>query len=173
MTVTIKDEKLLDSWSVVMENAAGYADKLSGRITEYLQQGELPGVSWQIVEATPGMLKGLMGKKRSYLMVTSDMLRDYRMYVGSRDYGRHLNVSWFLTVEPGFFKKALSGALTQGANPMALSFMLDIFDLQDLRAYVTSVHRCCVKRAVEGLAEHLGQDKASFDWKSKGFLEVW
>lgn len=65
-----------------MENASGYADRLAGRITEHLQQGELPGVTWQTVEATSGMLKGLMGKKHSYLMVTSDSLQDYRMYVG-------------------------------------------------------------------------------------------
>lgn len=173
MTVTLKDEKLLDSWGAVLENAAGYTERLSGRIEEHLKQGELPGVTWRTVEATPGMLKGLLGKKRSYLMVTSDSLRDYRMYVGARDYGRHLNISWFLTVEPGFFKKAFSSALTQGANPLALSFLLDLFDQEDLRAYVTSVHRCCVKRAVEGLMEHLGQDTKTFNWQSKGFLEVW
>lgn len=95
------------------------------------------------------------------------------MYVGARDYGRHLDVSWFLTVEPGFFKKAFSDILTKGANPMALSMMLDLFDQQDLRAYVTAVHRCCIRQAVEELVATLGQDSSRFDWKSKGFLEVW
>lgn len=173
MSVTLKDEKLLDSWGVVIDNAAGNQDQLLARITANLQHGELPGVGWKMVEASPSMFKQLLGKKRQYLMVTSQALTDYRMYVGARDYGRHLDVSWFLTVEPGFFKKAFSGMMTQGANPMALSFMLDLFDQQDLRAYVTAVHRCCVRQAVESLIDELGQDRTRFDWKSKGFLAVW
>jgi hypothetical protein len=62
--------------------------------------------------------------------------------------GRHLDVSWFLTVEPGFFKSAFSAMLANG-NHQALSFSLDEFKNQDLRTYVTSVHRFCVRKAVE------------------------
>jgi hypothetical protein len=126
-----------------------------------------------MIEAQPGMIKGFFGKKRNYLMVSNQALKDYRMYVGARDYGKHLDISWFLTVEPGFFKKAFSELLTKGASPNALSLLLDLFDQQDLRVYVTSVHRCCVKRAVEQIVEGLGQDSSRFDWKSRGFLEVW
>lgn len=173
MAVTLKDEKLLDSWGVVIENGAGHESYLINFVSQSLQTSELPGISWQMVEATPSMFKGMFGKKRSYLMVTNAALRDYRMYVGARDYGKHLDMSWFLTVEPGFFKKAFSDILTRGANSNALSFALDLFDQQDLRAYVTAVHRCCVRQAVEALTTHLGQDQSKFDWKSKGFLEVW
>ncbi len=105
-------------------------------------------------------------------MVTNDWLKDHRMYLGARDYGKHLDVSWFLTVEPGFFKSAFSVMLAHG-NYQALSFNLDVFKSQDLRAYVTSVHRLCVRRAVEQIAKELGQDTSGFDWKSKGFLQVW
>jgi hypothetical protein len=173
MSVTLKDEKLLDSWGVVIEQGAGKEDQLIKRITEYLAWSELPGIGWQMVEVKPGMIKGFFGKKRDYLMVANQALKDYRMYVGARDYGKHLDISWFLTVEPGFFKKVFSEVLTRGASPNALSMLLDIFDQQDLRAYVTAVHRCCVRKAVEELVAGLGQDASSFDWKSKGFLEVW
>ena len=78
-----------------------------------------------MIEATPSMFKGLFGKKRDYLMVTNAALKDYRMYVGARDYGRHLDISWFLTVELGFFKKAFSEVLTKGASNTALSFALN------------------------------------------------
>ena len=173
MSVTLKDEKLLDSWGLVIEDGAGGSDKLMQLIRGYLKQSELPGIHWQPVEATPGMLKGWFGKKRDFLMVTSEGLKDYRMYVGIRDYGRHLDFSWFLTVEPGFFKKAFSPLMTQGASPNALSLLLDLFDQQDLRAYVTAVHRCCVRKSVEQFVSELGQTTANFDWKSKGFLQVW
>ena len=66
-----------------------------------------------------------------------------------------------------------SPARAATGNYQALSFNLDVFKSQDLRAYVTSVHRLCVRRAVEQIAKELGQDTSGFDWKSKGFLQVW
>ncbi|HYE75283.1 MAG TPA: hypothetical protein VEF04_18210 [Blastocatellia bacterium] len=173
MSVTLKDEKLLESWSVVIEGAAGREGILLDHINRLLGSSELPGVRWQPVEAQPSMLKGFFGKRRNFLMVTCEGLKDYRMYVGARDYGKHLDFSWFLTIDPGFFKKRLSQALTGGVSSLALSLSLDLFDQQDLRAYVTSVHRCCVKRAVEYFVDELGQDSSKFDWRSKGFLQVW
>jgi len=172
MAVSLKDEKLLDSWGVVMEGGAGKQEETIGYVIQRLHSSQLPGVEWNKVDVQPGMLKGLFGKKREYLMVTCQALKDYRMYVGARDYGKHLDVSWFLTVEPGFFKSAFSAVLAHG-NINALSFNLDIFDSQDLRAYVTSVHRCAVRKAVEEVATELQQDTSKFEWKSKGFLQVW
>lgn len=172
MAVTLNDEKILDQWGVVLEGGAGKAAAMVQTVYTTLKASELPGVNCGTVEAQPSMLKGFFGNKRSYLMVTSDAVKDYRMYVGARDYGKHLDVSWFLTVEPGFFKSAFSALLASG-NYQALSFNLDVFKNQDLRAYVTSVHRFCVRKAVEQVAAELGQDTAGFDWKSRGFLQVW
>ena len=93
------------------------------------------------------------------------------MYIGARDYGNNLDVQWYLTCEPGFFKKTLSSILTKGASDKALSFLLDIFQQQDLTAYVTYIHHCLLK-AVEALMTSLGQDFKRVDRKSKGFLGV-
>ncbi|HEX77591.1 MAG TPA: hypothetical protein G4O03_04165 [Dehalococcoidia bacterium] len=104
-------------------------------------------------------------------MVTNEGLSDYRMYVSARDYGNNLDVSWYLTCEPGFFKRSFSGLLTKGASDKALSFALDLFKQQDLRAYVTVVHHCLLK-AVELLMTGLGQDASKIERKSRGFLGV-
>ena len=172
MAVTLNDEKILDQWGVVIECAAGKDDAVLGTITGSLKASDLPGVEWQKVDAQTSMFKGLFGNKRSYLMITSEAVKDYRMYVGARNYGKHLDISWFLTVEPGFFKSAFSAMLASG-NYQALSFNLDVFKNQDLRAYVTSVHRFCVRKAVEQVAAELNQDTSKFNWQSKGFLQVW
>lgn len=172
MSVTLKDEKITERWGTVVANAAGHGQKLLSYTQQYLQQSQLPGVQWQIVEATPSMFKGLLGKRRDYLLITNQALKDWRMYFGARDYGIHLDVSWFVTLEPGFFKKTASSLLAHG-NANALSYLLDIFDQQDLSAYVGSVHHYCVKGAVTQLVEELGHTTAGFDWRSKGFLQVW
>jgi hypothetical protein len=171
MAKTLKDEKILDTWGLVMEGGAGHADTMINCVRELLRNSDLPGIAWENVDAQPGMIKGLFGKRREYLMVTNESMKDYRMYFGARDYGKHLDVSWFLTVEPRFFKRVFSSWATGNRN--ALSFKLDVFDNQDLRAYVTSVHHCCVKRAVEDVGKQIGEDTSKFNWKSKGFLEVW
>lgn len=72
-------------------------------------------------------------------MVTNEALKDYRMYTGARDYGNNLDVSWYLTCEPGFLKKTFSSILTQGATDKAFSFNLDIFQQQDLNALELSL----------------------------------
>jgi hypothetical protein len=114
MAVTLKDEKILDTWGVVMESGSGHAASVLQNIQDLLKHSDLPGISWDIVEAQPGMLKGLFGKKREYLRITNEGLKDYRMYLGARGYGKHLDISWFLTVEPGFFKSAFSAMLAHG-----------------------------------------------------------
>lgn len=172
MAVTLNDEKILDQWGVVIEGGAGKDAQMMSYVTDALQGSSLPGVTSQKIEAQPSMLKGLFGNKRSYLMVTNEAVKDYRMYFSARDYGKHLDVSWFLTVEPGFFKGAFSAMLAHG-DYKALSMNLDVFKTQDLRAYVTSVHRFCVRRGVEAIAGQLGQDTSKYDWTTKGFLQVW
>jgi hypothetical protein len=104
-------------------------------------------------------------------MVTNEGLKDYRMYIGARDYGNNLDVQWYLTCEPGFFKKTLSAFLTKGASDKALSFILDLFQQQDLSAYATVVHHCLLK-ALEKLMLGLGQDVSKIDRKSRGFLGI-
>lgn len=172
MAVTLNDQKILDQWGVVMECGAGKDTALLQSTQDMLRDSNLPGVAWEKVDAQTGMLRGLFGNKRGYLMITCEAVKDYRMYLGARDYGKHLDVSWFLTVEPGFFKSAFSALLAHG-NFQALSFNLDVFQNQDLRAYVTSVHRLAVRKAVEQIGAMIGQDTSKFNWQSKGFLGVW
>lgn len=167
-SVTLKDEKILDSWATVIEDGSGKSNELFKKTQELFGKSHVPGLVWENINVTPSFLKGVFGKKREYILVTNEGLKDYRMYIGARDYGVHLDVQWYLTVEPGFFKKALAEKL---GGPGAM-FVLDIFDQQDLRAYATTVHRCLLK-AVEETLRGLGQDDSKLLRKSKGFLEVW
>ena len=123
------------------------------------------------VRVKPGWLKGLFGVERGYSMVTNEGLRDYKMYIGVRDYGNSLDISWYLTCEPGFFKQRFSAMLTQGSSDKALSLNLDLFQSQDLTAYATTVHHCLLK-AIDKLMAELHQDSSKIDRKSRGFLGI-
>lgn len=174
-TVTLKDDKIIDSWATVIDSGAGKAEAIFKLTEKALSESEAPDVEWERVDAQPSRLKGLLlGKKRDYLRVINKGIgEDYRMYVGTRDFGTHLDVTWFLTVEPNWLKRvAKSAASLATVGAANLLMELDLFDQQDLRAYVTVTHHCLLK-AVGVVMEELGQDVSKIDRKSKGVLEVW
>ena len=171
MGVTLKDEKIIDRWSMIVESGQGQAEKIYQDTENNIKESKAPGIKIERTKVRPGWLKGLLGKEREYMMVTNEALRDYRMFIGARDFGDNLDISWFITCEPGFFKKRLSNILTSGASDKALSLNLDIFQQQDLNAYGTVVHHCLLK-AIEKLMISLGQDSSKIDRKSKGFLGI-
>jgi len=167
--VTLKDEKILDSWSILIENAQGRGKEIYEKTKRYIEESQAPGIKTIDVKVRPSWLKGLLGKEREYLRVENTALKDFKMYVGARDYGNNLDVQWYLTCEPGFFKKRLSRVLTSSED--TLSFLLDIFKQQDLRAYATVVHHALLKAVIDLMSE-LEQDSSKIDRKSRGFLGI-
>lgn len=169
--VTLRDEKIIDRWSMVIENGRGNTEQIYKDTDSYVKESKAPGIEIKRVSVRSGWLKGLFGKERDYMMVTNLGLRDYRVFIGASDYGDNLDVSWYLTCEPGFFERTLSNILTRGASNRALSFCLDLFHQQDLNAYATVVQHCLI-RAIEKLLQALGQDTSKIDKKSRGFLGI-
>jgi hypothetical protein len=155
----------------LIEKAHGRGREIYDKTSDFIKESQAPGVEMKFVKVRPSWLKGFFGKEREYLRVTNEGLKDYRMYIGARDYGTDLDVQWYLTCEPGFFKKSLSKVLTAGSSDKALSFLLDLFDQQDLTAYATIVHHSLLK-AVESLMRSLDQDPSKIDRRSKGFLGI-
>ena len=164
---TLSREKVIDQWSSLVERGAGKDRWVIDKTEELIKQFNAPGVvcSREVVSS------GLFGEKRNFLMVTHQRLKEYAMFISARDFGRDLDVSWYLTVNPSSFKRAISKKLAMG-DPNALSMNLDVFAQQDLGAYKTAAHHC-VLAAIETLMEELKLDYSSIDRKSKGFLSVW
>lgn len=109
--------------------------------------------------------------RRNFLVVTNfenPKLLNYKTFICARDYGNNLDVSWYLT-----YKLSLLEAILRAIIPSRGIYVpkLDLFDEQDLRAYVTNAHRSLLK-AVENLMLSLKQDPSQIGRKSKGFLGV-
>jgi hypothetical protein len=131
-----------------------------------VKDANMPGVTTSQEEVS----SGLFGAKRKFLVVNHRNLRDYHMYIGARDFGTNLDVSWYVTLQPSALKRTIS-KYTMG-NPQALSMQVDFFSQQDLGAYTNYAHHC-VKTTVKMLMKELEQDPAGLNTKSKGFLELW
>jgi hypothetical protein len=164
---TLRREKIVDQWFVLVEGAAGKGQWVMDKTEQAIKEYAAPGVECQRELVSTGTFS----EKREFLMVAHKKLREYAMFIGARDYGRDLDVSWFLTVYPGFLKRAISKRLTQG-DPNALSTNIDVFAQQDLAAYKQTTHNC-LQKTLETLMDDLKQDYSTIDRRSKGFLSVW
>ena len=169
MGVTLKEENVLDEWSMLIDNGAGSGGELLDDIQTRLEQSQIPGgCRWSLEEVKSSTWVARV--KREFLIVKLEQFGDYRIYIAARDYGRHLDVCRFTTVEPGFFKKKLAEKTT-GVGA-ALSAPKNILIEQDLKAWVSVVHHA-VLDAVGALVSKMGQDPAKIRRESKGYLSVW
>jgi hypothetical protein len=168
--ITLKEGKILEKWSTLMEKCKGYAEGLLQAVEKNLEGHQAPGVTWKRESVAPGWLKGLFGKRRDYLLVTHERFDDYLMCVGARDYGTNLDVYWYLI---GSGKSPLVRAITQiSGSPLLAAFReLDVFDQQDLTAYVTVGHHS-VLDSVEELMRQRNLDVGRLDRKSRGMLGI-
>jgi hypothetical protein len=83
----ISSDKVIESWGQLIENCAGRdvwaLDSIEGLITE----AGMPGVSYSRVDAYAG---SMFGRSQPALLVTHSFLKEYRMFICSRDFGSYL-----------------------------------------------------------------------------------
>src|SRR5215211_7914006 len=120
---TLRGEKVMDKWATIVENGAGRDKWVLDTSEEYIKNSNMPGVWCGQSEVS---LSGVFSPKRPFLLLYHSGLKAYRMYIGARDFGAHLDVSWFVT----FYASPLKNLLGRYASPMGLSMEINTFDQQ-------------------------------------------
>lgn len=169
MAIVLKDEKIVKDWGTLVEGCKGKRKEFYELVVESIKSMEAPGVITEEIKVAIGWLSGMFGNERTYLRVYSESMKDFRIYVGARDYGIFLNVFCCLTCEPGYLKKKLSGLVFNG-DQRVLSYALNIFERQDFVAF-KSVMEDAIQLAVDKLLESV-QKGSSKLIIPKGFLGV-
>jgi hypothetical protein len=169
----IRSEDVIENWSILVEEGSGKANDILEGTSRFLEESGVKNIAFERRLLAPGVIKEILGEKREFLAIEplgSIKLKPYKIFLNARDYGKNLHVSWYLTYRVGFIKALLS--LIPGLSwiPKVLSD-LDLFEQQDLIAYVTNAHHCTLK-AVEKLMLNLKQDPSKIDRRTRGFLGV-
>jgi hypothetical protein len=188
----VRKEEVVDSWSVLIGNGQGRAEEIFSNTDRFIAQTNVPNAKIEKKAMASGIIRGLFGAKRDFVVVTetgNPRLKPYQMFIGARDYGNNLDISWYLTHRLRFRKRltawlllvpgvnflvlpfTLMGGLTSMAKERRGGLDLDLFDEQDLRAYATNAHYCLLE-AVDKLMADLHQDSSKIDRKSRGFLGI-
>lgn len=168
----ISREHVTGDWAHLIEGAQGKAEEIFKRTEDFLKQSGVSTIQMERKELIPGIIRGVLGKKRDFLVVKDKnfRLRPYQLLVDARDYGNNLDVSWYLTYRLPLIRALLSTIPFISFVPRKVED-LDVFDLQDLRAYNTVCHHS-VLSAVEKLMLSLSQDPSKIERKSRGFLGI-
>ena len=182
----IKKDRIGDQWSTLIEGANGEGEQVIKGVIRAIERVEAPNVFVKRQEISPGI--GFITKSRNLLVAEHRVLHNYDMYIGARDYGKQLFVSWYLIMEPTsfwrLFKRNPIGAIfsipflffmsmisrSQGGKGEFLS-ALNVFDTEELTAYVTTVHHAVLETTKE-LMENRHLDFTKVDSKSRGFLNI-
>lgn len=184
----LKEEEIIDRWSVLIEEANGKGKEVFRIAEENIKELKTPNVKLARKEIAPTFIRKLKGEERSFLVAENTFLKGYLMYIGAVDYGKQLFVSWYLTLELTGIRKFLAKLpwlLLILLLPIVIPINIyqrfkrktvapadmDIFDLEELTAYVTTVHHA-VTDATKEISQSVGFDFTKVDQKSKGFLNI-
>ena len=160
--LNLKDGKIAREWSTMLPECQAEGPGLVGTIQKKLAAYEVAGLSWQEESASTGFMKSMLGKRRDFLVVRTEQFPEWLVCVGAKDYGRFLNVVWYLTVSPKFLNK-MRGV---GAGTI-LTDELDVFDQQDVSAFA-AVTRMATVTATEELAEKRDLDLQRLERQVRG-----
>lgn len=117
--ITLRKEKILDSWSVLIDGAQGKGQEVLSEVDRLIREDGISELKTELVRVYPHEAPILFGHvpkwaerfARDYLKVSDETHGGkVNIYVGAQDYGRNLYVSWHLICEPSIFDR-LSAAI--------------------------------------------------------------
>ena len=184
----LKEEEIIERWSALIPEANGRGKELFRRIKEILKEKEAPKIELGEKAISPSLIRRLKGEAKTFLLVQNSYLEGYLMFIGATDYGKQLFVSWYLTLEPSGAEKFIAN-LPWWAQipllPIVILFIIyrkfrkkavspadmDILDLEELTAYVTTGHHAVIE-ATREISQSVDFDFTKVDTKSRGFLNI-
>jgi len=163
---------ILDNWSILIKKAHGQGDKIVSVAMNLITESKAPSIEMKEEKVGPSLAIISLGEAREFLIVTNRVnakLSNFKTFVNANDYGENLFVSWYLTYRPDFLQSLVM--ILPGAKKVLSIDDLNLFNKQDLTAYVTNVHHCLLE-AVEKFMTGLNQDPSKIERKSRGFLGI-
>lgn len=187
-TTKLAKDRIIDQWSTMIPGAQGRGGELAKSIERILAAVEAPNLKLERKGVHLGIVDMLFGGMREFLVVDNEYLKGYRIFIGARDYGKQLNVSWYLTLEQSFWRR-----LVRGHAYLAILFfaflivssiygrmtgrggvapeMMNLFDREELSSYATTVYQA-TKQATEELMKDMELNSSKVNWQTRGFLNI-
>ena len=170
--ISERKAEILDNWSALIRGARGERDQVISTTKELINISKAPSIEMKEEKVGHNLAPTTFGETREFLIVADRRnlkLGNFKTYVNANDYGDGLFISWYLTYMPDVWQTIAS--LIPGAGKIVGLDELNLFNKQDLTAYVTCVHQCMLE-AVEKMMSGKGMDTSKIDRRTKGFLGI-
>jgi len=185
-TKKIKKEKIVQQWTMLIEGGNGFGEKVLLDTVKNIEKVAAPDIHVSRQERKP--VGGWITASREFLIAEHKLFDTYDMYISARDYGKQLFVAWYVLAEPisfwrRFKRNPVRAVLTlpilwllkivslgQGGSGKLYSDM-NVFDTEELTAYVTTVHHALTD-AVKTMMEENKIDYTKVERRTQGFLNI-
>lgn len=186
-TKKLKEDNILDQWTHLFPDAQGKGEKVFAEVKRTIGKTDPPHVDLKEKEVEGGTIRG--NEKKTMLTAENDRLAGFIMYVGARDYGKQLLVSWYLVEELTglsrfrriismhwiltlvFLPYYLGATVIEKLTGRVSAENMGVFEREELSAYTGTVHGAVVE-ASRTVAEELNLDFSKVDTKTRGFLNL-
>ena len=171
--MSLKNQNITERWFAAIGGANGESEKVLRAFMSRVEAAGIPGIvaekkniSTGLGSAVKSLFRGGGGSQtRELIEIKNESMAGWIIYAGARDYGKQLLVSWYLVVDEKELPR-LARAIG-GASMMEL----DLFQTEELSAFVTLVHEA-LKSAVNDSMKELNLDFTKVDTHTHGFLNI-
>lgn len=171
--MSLKSQNISERWFAAIGGANGHGEKVLRDFITRVQEAGIPGITAEkknistgLGNAVKSIFRGGGGSNvREMIEIKNETMAGWIIYAGARDYGKQLLVSWYLVVDEKELPR-LARAIG-GASMMEL----DIFQTEELSAFVTLVHEA-LKSAVNDSMKELNLDFTKVNTHTHGFLNI-
>lgn len=176
MAVRVKPSDVIDRYEQVVPAAAGMADSYLQTIEQSIVKQQLPvHVSRQ--DVTAKAFGGIRGATREFLVVApeSPVHAAFRAFHFAFPAGVNLATGWYVTEEGRGAKNLIPGLHPTAAAAVGIGELLskmDLFDVADLIAILSSIHQFAVMEALYLIASKVGYDRERIGRSSVGMFGI-
>lgn len=98
-TKFVSKHHVIGDWGILIGGGVGKAEEIFKSTVDSLKQSGVSSIEMERTKLMPGIIRGILGTKRDFLVVkdTNFRLRPYHVLINARDYGKQLDVAWHLT----------------------------------------------------------------------------
>jgi len=189
-SINEKKWRAVNEWGTLIAGAQGKEDMLAKDIKKNLEEIAAPDISIEHREVKIGGLVGWFSASRRQLVIENKRFVGHHVFVSVSDYGKQLNVCWYLMVRMNFGMRFIQACAKHGllallfawwlvpllkmyyaARSITIPELMNTFDREELTAFGTTVHHA-VTKAVQSLMGSMDVDFSRVDTKSRGFLNI-
>jgi len=185
-----KKWRTVNASGTLVAGAHGKRDAIVEHMKAELEALEVPQIKIdERLVSFAGGIWDMFSGERKMLVIQSRKFRGYYLLVYIMDYGKQLDVNWYLMLRENWLTRLLRyldlhwgvaialfpvvilAKIFYSASRTTIPELMNMFDSEELSCFCASVHHAA-QEAVTVLVHDLKLNSAKVNWQTRGFLSI-